>query len=66
MLFRVGSKVKIVEDDKPPVPGKVSKIIHDEGPAWPAFYEINVGTDEKPELKYFYEYGNGYELQYGD
>lgn len=65
MLLRAGSRVKIVFDDDKPVEGKITKIIHDEGPAWPALYEINTGTDEKPELKYFYEYGNGYELHYG-
>ncbi len=65
-MFCVGSKVKIVEDDKPPVPGKITKIIHESGPAWPAFYEVNVGTDEQPDLKCYYEYGNGYELEYAE
>lgn len=65
-MFRVGRKVKFVEDGKPPVYGKITEIIHESGPAWPAFYEINVGTDEQLELKCYYEYGAGYELEYAE
>ena len=54
--------VRIEIDDKPPVYGVVTKLIHAEGPAWPALYEINVGTEQSPKLEYHYEYGNGYEL----
>jgi len=65
-LFNIGRKVKLVIYGAPPVYGKITKIIHESGPAWPAFYEINFGTDEKPELACHYEYGNGYELDYAE
>ncbi len=51
-------KVKIVVDGQPPLYGIINKVIHPVGPAWPALFEINLGT----ELKLYYEYGEGYEL----
>jgi len=54
--------VKIVLDEGKPLYGTVTDLIHEQGPAWPALYEVNLGTEEKPELKLYYEYGMGYEL----
>lgn len=51
-------KVKIeFSGNTPTVHGKIHKVIHPEGPAWPAFFQINVGTDEEPKLLFYYEYG---------
>lgn len=54
--------VKIEFDDKPPVYGIITKLIHPQGPAWPELYEVNVGTEQNPKFEDHYEYGNGYEM----
>lgn len=62
--MQLRNKVKInFYEGTPPIYGRIAEVIHPAGPAWPAFYKINVGTTEKPVLHPYYEYGETYELE---